>query len=309
MSNSHEKESASNWRVVVVGPGSLGRLFGGLLARDGQQVTFGVRSEQTKSVLEEQGLKIEGVESFDLPPSSFRVCLPEQAIKADTAFFCVKSYDLSSALSAWLPLLPEKIPLLFWQNGAGFWEAVQEKCAAFYPYACVTTFGANLKGEAVHFAGAGVSHLFALNAPFPREEALLKLLSRVGLRPKCVPDQNVLWQKLQINAAVNPLATLLSVRNGYLREEPHARKLLLKAFEEAGALLAAPSAQAESAVLEEVLANTSQNINSMLQDARAGKPLEIEAISGFLLQRASRKGLEAPYTAFLYHLLLARYRV
>lgn len=300
-----DHKAAPRWRVLVVGAGAIGQLFGALLARAGHRVVFGARRLETKRALKTKGLRVRGVESFELAPTDYRVRRPDEGrVEADAALFCVKSYDLSEALQDWIPRLPEGIPLLFLQNGAGFWEEVRREGARFFPYACVTTSGANLQKEAVHFAGKGTCSLFPLSAPFPKEGELLALFGEAGLCPRREADLTFLWQKLQLNAGINPLATLLCVRNGYLTQEPHARELARLVFTEAGKLL---GLAADVAQLEQVLEGTRANINSMLQDARAGRPLEIEAISGYLLRRAAEQKAAGAYNDFLYHLLKARY--
>ena len=118
----------------------------------------------------------------------------------------------------------------------------------------------------------------------------------------------VLWEKMVINAAINPLTALLNARNGALLDHPESRALLHRLATEAAAVARAEGYGDDdnaAAAVERACEATRDNISSMLQDIRNKKETEIEAISGEIMRRAARRGVPAPNTTLAYHLVRA----
>jgi 2-dehydropantoate 2-reductase len=110
--------------------------------------------------------------------------------------------------------------------------------------------------------------------------------------------QSLIWGKLVINAAINPLTALLRISNGELLERPSARELM-----RALATEVAQVAEAEKVHLpffdpvsaaEEVARKTSANHSSMLQDVLRGAPTEIDAICGAVVNAGQKHNIDTP---------------
>jgi pantoate--beta-alanine ligase len=123
---------------------------------------------------------------------------------------------------------------------------------------------------------------------------------------------NVLWQKLAINAVINPLTALLEVENGRLVGLPAARPLMHSLATEfmavANAKGLALSWNPDSLLLaaEDVAKATSENKSSMLVDVLRGSPSEIAAITGKVVDEAARLGVLAPTHGALLALVRAK---
>ncbi|MCB9487896.1 MAG: hypothetical protein H6684_04100 [Deltaproteobacteria bacterium] len=115
--------------------------------------------------------------------------------------------------------------------------------------------------------------------------------SRCGGRPA-----RLLWEKLVINAAINPVTAMLRVRNGEIATNPDARTLALAAASEAvdvaRALGVALDKGAMLARVIQVAEATAANRSSMLADVEAGRRTEIDAINGAVVREAARLGIE-----------------
>jgi 2-dehydropantoate 2-reductase len=124
-------------------------------------------------------------------------------------------------------------------------------------------------------------------------------LKSANFQVEIVEDaQSLVWGKLVINAAINPLTALLRVPNGELLERPSAREMMGRLASEA-----AQVAQAEKirlpfsnpiAATEEVARKTAANHSSMLQDVLRGAPTEIDAICGAVVQVAQKHNIQTP---------------
>jgi 2-dehydropantoate 2-reductase len=121
--------------------------------------------------------------------------------------------------------------------------------------------------------------------------------------------RSLIWGKLVINSAINPLTALLRVKNGELLERPSARQLMGQLAREtaqiAGAEKIALPFSDPAAAAEEVAHKTAANQSSMLQDVLRGAPTEIDAICGAIVKTAQKHGLEAPANLACWQLVKA----
>ena len=129
-------------------------------------------------------------------------------------------------------------------------------------------------------------------------EAVAELLVGAGFSARVVADiVPVRLAKLLVNAAINPLAALFRVSNGELLSAPH-RVLLDALIAEAWPVLHAHGLALDEATaharVHAVATATAANRASMLQDVLAGRPTEIEAITGALLGLADGVGIDVP---------------
>ncbi|HRJ76038.1 MAG TPA: ketopantoate reductase C-terminal domain-containing protein, partial [Anaerolineales bacterium] len=111
--------------------------------------------------------------------------------------------------------------------------------------------------------------------------------------------ESLVWGKLVINAAINPLTALLQVPNGELLSHPKARKMMGALAEETAEVAEAEHVHLpfENPVVaaEDVARKTAQNKSSMFQDVLRGAPTEIDAICGAIMKRGQKHGIKTPY--------------
>ena len=145
----------------------------------------------------------------------------------------------------------------------------------------------------------------------PRLAPLIEMLQTAGFSVQQVPDlSSLIWGKLVINAAINPLTALLGVPNGKLLQSQSARELMEEAAREAAQVATAHGiklnfknpAQAAAAVARA----TSDNLSSMLQDIHRGAPTEIEVISGAVTRLGREVNIPTPVNQVLWQLIQAR---
>jgi 2-dehydropantoate 2-reductase len=171
----------------------------------------------------------------------------------------------------------------------------------------VTTTGATLLAPGlVRTGGEGIISIEGNQALAPLEAALRS--SNFNLQ--IVADaQSLIWGKLVINAAINPLTALLRVPNGELLARPVVRKMMASLASETAEVAAAehvnlPFSNPVSAA-EDVARKTAKNHSSMFQDVRRGAPTEIDAICGAVTRRAELHGINTPYNRACWKLVRA----
>jgi 2-dehydropantoate 2-reductase len=139
-----------------------------------------------------------------------------------------------------------------------------------------------------------------------RVEGLAARLAEVGL-DVTVRDREALalWTKLGFLAPVALLTTWAGAPIGEARSR-HPDELVALVRETAQAALAEGVELDAEANLQRLSALPASMKSSMLKDAEAGQPLEVDAIGGAVLRAAERAGIDVPVTARLVTELRAR---
>ena len=136
------------------------------------------------------------------------------------------------------------------------------------------------------------------------------MLRAGGFTVEVLPEAgDLVWSKLVINAAINPLTALLRVPNGELLSRPSARTLMGLAAGEAATVAEALNFRLAyddpAAAAEGVARRTAANHSSMLQDLLRGAPTEIDAICGAIVAAGAERSVPTPVIQTLWLLVKA----
>ena len=276
--------------VVVFGAGSLGSLIGGLLSAQ-HDVTLVGRPAHVDAVRAD-GLRLAGLIERRVHPDAVTE-LDADATAADLAVVTVKAYDTGAAAEALAGC--DLGAALSLQNGMGNEETLAGRldCPVL---AGTTDYGARYREPGV-VECTGVGRVTLGPRPGDESEAAGETASRVGaafdgvgIETRVEPDMRPhLWEKLAVNAGINPVTALARVENGALLDEPLAGVAAGAAVEVAAVARAAgvdlPGETAREAV-RRVAEATATNRSSMLQDVDAGRRTEVDAIAGYVVERS-----------------------
>jgi len=211
---------------------------------------------------------------------------PSQCTGTTYALVLVKSWQTWRAAKQLDACLVSDGVALTLQNGVGNREALSQVLGAARVALGVTTAGAYLLGPGrTYLAGDGVTSLGIHSRLGP----LASKLRAAGFVVENAPDPDVLlWGKLVINAAINPVTALLGIHNGELMVRPTARAVMVALAREAAAVAIAQGIRLpypDPVVATETIARrTANNRSSMLQDVQRGAPTEIDAICGAVMR-------------------------
>ncbi|WP_049929259.1 ketopantoate reductase family protein [Halopiger goleimassiliensis] len=278
--------------TVVFGAGSLGSLVGGLLARD-HDVTLVARRDHAAAVTD-AGLQItDAVDRHVFPDAT----TDGRNLEADLALVTVKAFDTPTAAETLATGSFEAVLSL--QNGMGNEERLADHVDAPV-LAGTATYGAVLREPGV-VACTGLGKIVL----GPRGGGRSTLADRVGrafdgvgLETTVADDMpRRLWEKLAVNAGINPVTALADVDNGAVVESPTnetSRAATRETARVARACGVSLSDQEAIEAMERVATDTAANTSSMRQDRKRGRRTEIDAINGYVLERAADHGLAAP---------------
>jgi 2-dehydropantoate 2-reductase len=292
-------------RVLVFGAGATGSLLGAFLFRSGVEVHLVARRAHSESI-RSGGLVVDGLEGspFRIPSTE----APPDGAQFDRILFTVKAGDIEEGARAIGQSLAGPAPLVALQNGLG----IRARCVrAFrasgwaYPEKWVTR-GIQLLGATylspghIRRAGEGEEILLGDSGSEGGLNGFDRLFSMAGIGVRVVGSiDREEWRKAIVNAAVNPITADHGVENGRLSEDP-LRGQALRLLEEARRVAEAEGVGFSEEEIERdffrVVRGSARNRSSMLQDLDAGRPTEIDAISGEILRIAERRGLDLPNT-------------
>lgn len=284
-------------KVAVVGPGAMGCLYAARLAKGGHKIILVDHREDRAARLRKSGVTLETGDVKDHVTVDVNTRVPTGQ---DLVIVLTKSHHTANLH------LPPECPVLTLQNGLGNVETLCSLVGSARVLAGSSTDGATLLAEG-HVRGCGVGKTVIGSWTSCDPKPVLEILVKAGIDAEITeaPGQ-MIWEKTAINAGINPLSAILNVPNGKLLGMNEIRQLMRDLVVEAAKVAATEGYRFDRSLVEmteDICLNTAENISSMLQDIRAGRRTEIEAISGEILRRAQVASLPTPRTRVIYQLI------
>lgn len=293
--------------IIIVGTGALASLFAARLTQAGHGITMLGTWREGLDALNQNGIHLVDADGIERLYPVHATDDPRECVDVKHAIVLVKAWQTERVAHQLKDCLAEDGIALTLQNGLGNRETLIQNLSLDRVALGSTTTGATLLGPGlVQAGGEGVISLEQNQALGPLEAGL----KSAGFNIRVVEDAEALiWGKLVVNAAINPLTALLRIKNGELLERPSARELM-----KALAVETANVARAENIQLpfedpvkaaEDVAQKTAANTSSMLQDVLRGAPTEIDAICGAVVKAAGKHGIETPVNQMCWQLVKA----
>ena len=282
--------------ILIVGTGALATLFAARLAQVGHSITMLGSWQAGLDALRKEGARLVDSNGDEQYLRVHAIADPQECRGVKHALVLVKAWQTERVAAQLKECLAEDGLAVTLQNGLGNRETLARSLGEGRVALGSTTTGATLLGPGlVRAGGEGTISVERHQALGPLAEALTSAKFNLNV----VEDaQSLIWGKLVINAAINPLTALLRIPNGKLLELPSACEMM-----SALAMETARVAEAEhiklpfsnpAAAAEDVARRTAANNSSMLQDVLRGAPTEIDAICGAVVRTAQKHNMDTP---------------
>jgi 2-dehydropantoate 2-reductase len=293
--------SGGGMRFLVLGAGSQGGYFGGMLLQGGADVSFLVRPNRAAE-LAERGLIIS--------LSDRRIRQPVKTLLAgqiesgyDVVLLTCKTYDLASAMEAVAPAVGEHSAVFPILNGINHMTVLADRFGRDRVLGGLSNVAAarSPEGEVVRLPGTAGTTIFGelTGTHTARCDEIQRAFSAASL-PSRISDSIIaeMWLKLFGFAAIATIATLTRARAGEIAAAPASPAFVMSVIAECAQVTTAeghPPPAAMKEAFRELFAQPGSIYSpSILRDLEQGRPTEGDDTIGELVRRADRRGMEVP---------------
>ncbi|MBK3494499.1 2-dehydropantoate 2-reductase [Viridibacillus sp. YIM B01967] len=291
-------------QIVVVGGGAVGLLLASLLQKDHTQIHILVHRESQARELNDKGLQ-----QIDVLQKShqtyIKVSQDFKEFPTDALWIIAVKYHHLAGLQSLFQSLPKSTPLLFIQNGVMHLQFAKQLHQEHIAFSSVEFGAEKLSDSSVAHRGVGKMKIALGIGNGQLFEPLLQL-SKDKLPMEWAENaEQMLTRKALLNCLINPMTTILNVKNGALITNKHSFLLIEQLYKE---IMTAFPEQQDQLPFEDVIAlckKTATNTSSMLADRLNGRLMEVDTIVGGILQMAQTRNHEMPILATLHSLLIA----
>jgi len=291
-------------KVVIVGGGAMGSLFGGLLSEGGLDVTLLDIWKQHVEAIERHGLRIVGHGGDRL--IRVRATLDPQSVsQADVVLFQCKAFANDSAARSVRHLFGGEAVAISFQNGLGSEETLQGILGEAHVLGGLTAQGAVVvEAGVVRNFGDLPTYIGELGGGLSeRAMAIADAFARHRLPTLASPDiKKQKWQKLLGNASLGALSAATDMTSAEMVAIPELREVILRALDETAAVARACGivlADADKRAIFDKLTSvrdggTGASKSSMAADVALKRRTEIDTIHGAVARLGREKGVPTP---------------
>ena len=294
-------------RILVIGSGGVGGYFGGRLAGAGNDVTFVARGAHLEA-MQRDGLTLDStLGNLTLKPVRAVADPADMDGIPDIVIFATKLGDTESASRSLAPVVKGQTTIITFQNGVDGPRIIADALPGAHVVPGVARIASHISRPGV------IEH----RGPFARLEfgeadgrtsekleAFHAACKAAGIDAILSSDiQRNVWMKFALLAPFSGMTALTGSTAGPIRETPGTRALMEAAVKEVIAVGMAAGVPLKAddftGAWKAVEGNPPGMTSSMAHDRRAGKPLEVNYLSGAVVRLGEKHGVPTPTHKFI----------
>jgi 2-dehydropantoate 2-reductase len=310
-------------RIVIAGAGAIGGYIGARLAKAGADVVLHARGPHLRA-MQDRGLRVISPDGdFEVKPT---VAADFAAIgRADVVFLGVKAHSLTTLAPTLPPLLGPSTVVVSTQNGIPWWYfqgiggeleglrlervdpggVIADTIEPRRVVGSLAYFAADIVEPGVirHTEGNRISFGEPDGSKSERARASAEALIAAGFRCPVTPRfRHEIWVKLLGNVAFNPVSALTGATLEELARHPEVSRLVRELMAETEAVAGKLGIELPISIDQRMAGaeKVGAHKTSMLQDLEAGRPMELEAVVGAVVELGDRLGVRMPSTRAVY---------
>lgn len=312
-------------KFAIVGAGAIGGFLGGRLAAAGEEVTLIARGPNL-AALRADGLRLRLEDGSALHARDVRAFEKmQEAGPQDVVLVTLKAHQVGAIAADLAAMCHDDTLIVTMQNGVPWWyfhrhggrlegtalatadpggliarhiDARRVIGSVVYPAAVLVAPG---EVEVLEGNRFGIGELDGTTTP--RLQALAQALIRAGFKAPITKDIRAeIWMKLWGNASLNPISALTHATLEDMCRYAPTRALIAAMMAEIEAVAAALDVRFKISIERRIAGAEAVGAHktSMLQDLELGRPLELEALVGSVLELAQLTGVPVPHVTAIY---------
>jgi 2-dehydropantoate 2-reductase len=312
-------------RIAVVGAGAIGGFLGGWLSAAGEDVTFIARGANLDAITT-HGMRVIGEDGSEVTSKRARaVQAMRDAGPQDAVLLTVKAHQVAAVAADLEHLMTDDTTIVTMQNGIPWWYFHKHggafdgrQVVAADPDGSITRLidSDRVIGSVVYPAAVlvrpGVVQVvegkrFTLGELDGSESRrildLSATLTRAGFKAPITNDiRGEIWLKIWGNLSFNPISALTHATLVDLLQYPLTRELSIAMMREAEAIANKLGITFRVGIDKRIAGaeKVGAHKTSMLQDVEAGKPLELDALVGAVVELGRLTSTPTPHIDAVY---------
>ncbi len=301
---------------LIAGAGAIGGYIGAKMARADQDVTLFARGAHL-TAMHERGLRVLSAEGdFAVRPKVIGSL--ENAGPFEVIILGVKAHGLTALAPQIAPLIGENTTVVSTQNGIPWWYFADQPLERVDPggviarsipmrsvVASLVYLGTDIVEPGVirHDEGNRISLGEPDGSRSDRCKAIADAFIKSGLRcPITARIRHEIWVKILGNVAFNPISALTGATLAAMVRDPGVNALVRNIMTEVEAVATKLGIELPISIDQRIAGaeKVGEHKTSMLQDLEAGRPMELEAVVGAVVEIGERLGVALPHTKTVY---------
>jgi 2-dehydropantoate 2-reductase len=310
-------------KFLIAGAGAIGAYIGARMARADLDVTLFARGPHLRA-MQEHGVQVRSAEGDFVARPKIAGSLAEVG-PVDVVFLGVKAHalpqlapQLSSVLGPDTAVVSTQngIPWWYFQGFGGDWDGlrlervdpggvISSAIEARRVIGSIVYFSTEITSPGVvqHIEGSRISLGEPDGARSDRCRRIAEALIASGLRcPITTHIRQEIWVKVLGNASLNPVSALTRATLIQMVRDPGVHSLIRSIMLEVEAVSSKLGMQLPVSIDQRIAGaeKVGEHKTSMLQDLEAGRPMELEAIVGAVVELGEKLGVPMPYARTIY---------
>jgi 2-dehydropantoate 2-reductase len=312
-------------RFCIIGAGAIGGFVGARLALAGEEVTFIARGRNLEAI-NANGMKIFYHDGREQTASTVKATDNYAAAGTfDVVVLALKAHQVTDVADKLAPLFHADTVVIPMQNGIPFWYfhghggelqgrtvesvdrggVIKAAIPASRIVGCVVYPAAELSapGRVVHIEGERFPIGELDGSKSERVQRISEAFVKAGLKCPVLEDVRAeMWLKLWGNLTFNPISALTQATLVDICEDPDGRELAAQMMREAQAVAETLGITFRVSLEKRIegAAKVGRHKTSMLQDVEAGRPIEIDALVGSVVELGALAKVPTPTITAIY---------